>query len=521
MVDIDDSKLELEAEKEKMRAASQLAVFWRRFRKHKLGMLGFGIFIVMIFFAITADLFAPYPWEYEGMLVESGPTPYGLVSTIVGPWDTSIFEFLSPPDTGQISLNGLPAPDPIRAAIVSDAEVPGDLNHGRPIYAACPFNVTPQLTGINFSVILSIDETDSIGLTEGGFMVQVVVNGENVRNWTLVEKDPVEISDYLNQGASNNVRLNIMDISPDPIKVVVNWSPLTYYEGANQRSLEVNDSVFLARYAYGLGSKNLTGWSYLTSSIRTLSDIAELNYGLPPFTDGEVGFHWLGTDQLGHDILTGLMYGARISLAIGFIAQTISVCIGISIGAISGYYSGILDDILMRIVDIVYAIPFFFLAILILSVFQDVIQGVNPEFGAPIVIALLLGILGWTGVARVTRANFLSLRELEFADAARVLGASDARIIFRHLLPNALAPIIVLFTLGMSGVILSEAGLAFLGLGNPQTPSWGRMLQLSQAGMRFAWWPAVLPGICIFFAVLAFNLIGDALRDALDPRLKE
>jgi peptide/nickel transport system permease protein len=215
------------------------------------------------------------------------------------------------------------------------------------------------------------------------------------------------------------------------------------------------------------------------------------------------------------------MYGARISLAIGIIAQSISVCIGICLGAISGFYAGIVDDILMRIVDIVYAIPFFFLAILILSVFQDIIQGANAEFGAPIVIALLLGVLGWTGIARVTRANFLSLRELEFADAARVLGASDARIIFRHLLPNALAPIIVLFTLGMSGVILTEAGLAFLGLGNPKTPSWGRMLQLSQAGMRFAWWPAVLPGICIFFAVLAFNLMGDALRDALDPRLKE
>jgi peptide/nickel transport system permease protein len=215
------------------------------------------------------------------------------------------------------------------------------------------------------------------------------------------------------------------------------------------------------------------------------------------------------------------MYGARISLAIGIIAQTISVTIGICIGAVSGFYSGIIDDLLMRIVDIVYAIPFFFLAILILSVFQDVIQGANAEFGAPIVIALLLGVLGWTGVARVTRANFLSLRELEFADAARVLGASDARIIFRHLLPNALAPIIVLFSLGMAGVILTEAGLAFLGLGNPKTPSWGRMLQLSQAGMRFAWWPAVLPGICIFFAVLSFNLMGDALRDALDPRLRE
>ncbi|MFX1251089.1 MAG: ABC transporter permease [Promethearchaeota archaeon] len=520
MVDIDDSISELEHEKEKMRAASQIAVFWRRFRKHKLGMVGLVIFSVMLFFAITADIFAPYPWEYDGMLIASGPTPFGTGTVIQNEFDTSLFSYLSPPDAPQIASTGYNAPSAVHFDYETDVEVEPDLNHAHPIYAMCPFNLTsvgsfePMLT--NFSVTLSIDETESIGFLDGGFMVQVVVGTDIVANWTGMDYAPVNLASYLIPGPNNNVRLNIMDISPNPIKIVVDWSPIIWQEGPTPRSLDVNETVFLKR--------NLViGWKYLDAlTVKTLSDIAELKYGIPPFTTDKSGnFHWLGTDVLGHDILTGLMYGARISLAIGIIAQTLSVVIGITLGAISGYYAGLVDDILMRIVDIVYAIPFFFLAILILSVFQDAIQGANAEFGAPIVIALLLGVLGWTGIARVTRANFLSLRELEFADAARVLGASDARIIFRHLLPNALAPIIVLFTLGMSGVILTEAGLAFLGLGNPKTPSWGRMLQLAQQGMRFAWWPAVLPGLCIFFAVLAFNLMGDALRDALDPRLKE
>ncbi|MFX0116599.1 MAG: ABC transporter permease, partial [Candidatus Hodarchaeota archaeon] len=190
------------------------------------------------------------------------------------------------------------------------------------------------------------------------------------------------------------------------------------------------------------------------------------------------------------------------------------------LGSISGYYGGLVDEFFMRFTDVIISIPGFFLLLLALSVFADSIRDMGA-WGAPTIIALLLGILGWAGVARIVRAEFLAMRQLEYAEAARVLGASDRRIIFRHLLPNAMAPVIVTATIGMAGVILSEAGLAFLGLGNPQTPSWGRMLQLAQLGMRFAWWAALIPGLAIFFAVFAFNMLGDALRDALDPRLKE
>ncbi|MFX1534233.1 MAG: ABC transporter permease [Promethearchaeota archaeon] len=512
---------ELEEEVKKMRATSQLATFWRRFRRHKLGMIGFSIFIIMVFFALTADILAPYSWEVNPQ--DNGPTPYGIATTLTGPTDTSLFQYLSPPIS--IEYNNT-APDPVRAAIESHVYVEPDLNHAHPIYAMCPFNLSshgsflPSAPEFTFSVTLGINETESIGLKQGGFLVQVVVGTANVANWTAAEHDPVDISDYLNPGPNNIVKLNIMDISPNPIKVVVDWSDITWYDGDIERSLDVNDTVFLS---YTSATWNISGWRY--QDLGTIEDLTKfvLRYGLPPFSVGpETGnFHWLGTDQSGHDILTGLIYGARISLAIGFLAQLIAVSIGVAIGSISGYYGGSIDDLLMRIVDIVYAIPFFFLSILVLSVFQEAIRYLNPEFGAPLAIALILGFIGWTGTARVTRAQFLSLRELEFADAARVIGASDARIIFKHLLPNALAPIIVLFTLGIASVILTEAGLAFLGLGNPDTPSWGQMLQISQTGMRYAWWPAVLPGLCIFFAVLAFNLMGDAIRDALDPRLKE
>ncbi len=271
------------------------------------------------------------------------------------------------------------------------------------------------------------------------------------------------------------------------------------------------------------------GWSLKKQEPKV---IPEVRYGLPPWSNSKVGVgqkflglpfvadYILGTDLLGHDILTGLIWGSRVSLYIGFVAIFISVSIGIVIGAISGYYGGLVDEFFMRFTDIIISIPSFFLLILAISVFSDSLREYGA-WGAPTVMAVIFGALGWTSTCRIVRAEFLALRGLEYAEAARVLGASDQRIIFRHLLPNAMAPVIVNATIGMAYIILGEAGLAYLGLGNPQTPSWGRMLQLAQEGMRFAWWAAIIPGLAIFCAVLAFNMLGDALRDALDPRLKE
>jgi len=235
-----------------------------------------------------------------------------------------------------------------------------------------------------------------------------------------------------------------------------------------------------------------------------------------PLATGKDSFHrpdsryLMGTDDLGRDLFSGVLWGARTSLLVGILAALTSTLIGVVVGALAGYYGGMTDDLLMRITEFFLVIPRFFLVLVIVALFGSSIWNV----------ILVIGILSWPVTARLVRVEFLSIKEKEFIEASRAAGATDLRIILRHILPNATPPIVVSGSLQIARAILLEAGLSFLGLGDPNQMSWGVMLYNAQRFLRHAWWTALFPGIAIFLVVMGFNLVGDGLNDALNPKQK-
>jgi peptide/nickel transport system permease protein len=258
----------------------------------------------------------------------------------------------------------------------------------------------------------------------------------------------------------------------------------------------------------GLGLILLLGGSALGAPLLAPRDPLETSAAAFRSPGGE-GI--LGTDNLGRDVWAGLLYGARVSLMVGVLSAGFAAVIGIAVGSVAGFVGGRVDAVLMRLSDLVQTIPQFFLALLIVALAG---RGLWKIIG-------VLAILGWPLVARLVRAQFLSLREREFVEAARALGMSDLRIAAVVILPNAVQPAIVAASLGVAEAVLLESGLSFFGLGDPNLMSWGVMLQNAQGFLRRAWWMAVYPGLAIFTAVLAFNLFGDGLNDALDPQLRQ
>ncbi|MCB9431050.1 MAG: ABC transporter permease [Ardenticatenaceae bacterium] len=230
--------------------------------------------------------------------------------------------------------------------------------------------------------------------------------------------------------------------------------------------------------------------------------------------------HPFGTDDLGRDMLTRILAGGRISLNIGFMSMVVALAIGVTVGSVAGFYGGKVDNILMRFTDIMLTLPRLFLLIIMVLLLRGINWPYLQESGGIVAIILVLGVLSWMSIARLVRGAFLSLRQMEFVEAARSLGLSNRRIIVRHILPNAVTPVIVAATLGMARAIISESGLSFLGFGvQPPTPTWGNMLSNAQQEMlRGHMWMAIFPGLMIFITVIAINYIGDGLRDALDPR---
>src|SRR5213083_3607296 len=222
--------------------------------------------------------------------------------------------------------------------------------------------------------------------------------------------------------------------------------------------------------------------------------------------------HWLGTDQIVRDVLSRMLYGARVSLAVGFVSVGIATAIGIALGSAAGYHGGTVDAAVMRLVDLMLVFPRFFLLLAVLAFLRPSIW----------TIMAVIGLTGWMGVARLVRAEFLALKEREFVIWSQAVGASGFRIIWRHILPNAMGPVLVAMTLGIPAAILTESGLSFLGLGvQPPHATWGNILNEGKDAIEIGWWLSVYPGLAILVTVLSYNLLGEGIRDALDPRLRQ
>jgi peptide/nickel transport system permease protein len=242
-----------------------------------------------------------------------------------------------------------------------------------------------------------------------------------------------------------------------------------------------------------------------------------LSSDLRPMSSSPQGFHILGTDQMGRDYLTRLMYGGRVSLSLAIIITLLTVTVGVLIGGMSGFFGGWIDALTMRIVEFMLTLP----ELPILLILSTLLS-VKGTAGSLIVLTVVLVVFGWLGVARLVRGMVLSLKNQEFTEASRAVGTSSWGIIRRHMIPNSMAPVIVAATLGVGAIVVAEASLSYLGFGvKPPWPSWGNMLQDSQKLFMTAPYAVFIPGFCIFLVSLSFNFIGDALRDALDPRLKQ
>jgi len=294
---------------------------------------------------------------------------------------------------------------------------------------------------------------------------------------------------------------------------IANNKPYYYIDDGEWKFPILEDVYFVSSYVHYP--------EYLETNFRKLAKDGRNTLLMPPvpYSPNEYDLdtilmapssdHWMGTDDQGRDIMARMLYGSQVSLSVGFVAVGIYVILGIIIGAIAGYFGGKIDMLISRVIEVVMCFPTFFLIL-------AVIAYIEPSLYK---IMIVIGVTGWTGIARLVRGEFFKLRDQDFVTSSRSLGFSPARIIFRHIFPNSLSPVLVSITFGVASAILVESSLSFLGFGvQPPTPSWGQILSQSREFMDIAWWLMVFPGVAIFLTITAFNLVGEGLRDAVDPR---
>lgn len=297
------------------------------------------------------------------------------------------------------------------------------------------------------------------------------------------------------------------------------YDSIEVFHDPTAQTVSVAQSVWrrFRRHRGAIVGAVIFGWLVLMSVLAPLSPYEPEKSNLPERFEPPSAAHWLGTDALGRDLFTRIIYGGRISLAVGGIAVAISLLIGVPIGALAGYYGGAVDTVLMRLTDAFLSLPSFLVLILLASILREVEVPLFQRNNV-FTISFVIGILSWMTFARLVRAAFLTLRELDYVSAARALGSSDSRIMLGHILPNGIGVIIVEATLQLGYAIIQEAGLSFLSFGIQQpTPSWGNLIAIAQDHFIKYPWLAVFPGLMIFLSIISVNYIGDGLRDAFDP----
>ncbi|MFX1283312.1 MAG: ABC transporter permease [Promethearchaeota archaeon] len=470
-------------------SGSQLAIAFRRFRKNKAGLLGLLLSITIFGIAIFADVLSPYdPLE-----------PMALYN--YSPW-------YLPPGYAEGAAN------------IAEITFRPDFTFQDGSFESA----TPEIywTGLNAGwERINLDD-EGISGGNGFYAIRSTVPGTEILQDITSREDllfsTLSFSVYLEgeQPTILSVIFTYEDASPTRFDYIV--------DNNNTWKIKRERLYFESNMTIKTRVRNPDTIKFIKddSGSNILLDNIQLEAGIY-FKH----FHLLGTNWRSHDLLSKLFYGSRVSLIVSVGAIIISMFIGIPLGMIAGYFRGRIDEVIMRITDIFLTLPFYFVMILVIVVLQDtpaldnliIRLGITAEV-ILVSVTLGLGIFGWMGITRLVRATILQIREMDYVEAARALGASNKRIMIIHILPNILAPLIVVVTYALAVNIVAEAGLAFLGFTDQSLASWGRELDDGVAIVSVAWWPVLFPALFIIFAVLAFNLLGDGLRDAFDPRLR-